>query len=126
MDKEIKYIYLAHPFTDNYEYNIKRVTAIANAIVKHSIDNPDCFFAPIVPHLILSVFNEEKDNSVRSYTEEISKNLVLFCDELWLVSDIISKGMQLEIQSAQENTIPIRKWSEIKLIVPILCQFDNI
>ncbi len=112
-------IYLAHPFTGNPLENVQNVTRIARYII-HLSENGHLphFYAPLVPHLALSVYAEDNNPKIRSTTEALSQAMVCACDELWIVSPTISSGMRLEIATAKKEGIPVRKWTELAQILP--------
>ena len=112
-------VYLAHPFTGNMQANLRRVEKIAQNIITLSLKGSfSHFYAPLIPHFLFSVFNEERNPEIRPITEALSSRLVQTCDELWIVSYQISRGMQLEIQAANDAGIPIKKWPEILKLLP--------
>jgi hypothetical protein len=116
--RRIKIAYLAHPFSGDPENNLLRVKNIARQLVqKLSNKTLECHYVPFVPHLLLSVFDEENNPDIRSVTEKLSSTFVQMCDELWIASPVISFGMNLEIATAQQNKIPIRDWHEVSRIL---------
>ncbi len=115
----LRIVYLAHPFKQDPIQNTQRVKLISQTILKLSEERAfSCFYAPLVPHLLLSVFNEEVNREIRPITEALSTALVRACDELWVVAPKISSGMRLEIQAAGDAGIPIKKWSEVLRLLP--------
>lgn len=119
MNDKIVIVYLAHPFTGNPKENIQRVTQIAERIVESSKNRLfPCFYAPLVPHLVLSPYNEANMRDVRTVTEAVSSALVRACDELWVVSPILSAGMKMEIKVAETAGIPILEWVEVIRVIP--------
>ncbi len=114
-------VYLAHPFTGNPKKNVRRVTEIAKQIIGASEKGTASFFyAPLVPHLLLSPYSEEMNPNVRRITEVLSTILVRASDELWVVSPQTSPGMTLEIQIATAAGIPVLRWPEVLRIIPEL------
>ncbi len=126
MHGEMLIVYLAHPFTGSPPENIERVTRIAKRIISYSHrENISPFYAPVVPHLLLSVYSEESNPGIRHITEELSLALVRASDELWIVSDTISDGMKLEIEAARATDIRVRDWSEVQKLIPDMGQESN-
>lgn len=112
-------VYLAHPYSGNPKENVQRVIRIAEQIIHFSQHGRfPYFYAPLIPHLALSVYREEADPSIRAITEAVSTVLVRACDELWLVSEMISAGMRLEIATANTADIPVRNWSQVMRLIP--------
>ena len=65
MKNKIVLVYLAHPFSDNMKMNIARVNEIAEKIIEYSIEREDNYFwAPIVPHNILSIYQENINKNI--------------------------------------------------------------
>ena len=119
MSKRPVVVYLAHPFSGNPKENVQKVTRIAQKIIRFSVEgNSTHFFAPVVPHLPLSIYNEEDNPQIRVVTERVSTTMVGACDEVWVVSNHLSEGMKLEIAAAMNADIPVRKWSEIVKLIP--------
>lgn len=119
MNDKIMVVYLAHPFTGNPKENVRRSIRIAERIVESSQnDSFPCFYAPLVPHQVLSFYNEENRPGIRSVTEAVSSALVRACDELWVVSPVLSAGMRMEIEVAEAAGIPVREWTDIVKILP--------
>lgn len=113
------FVYLAHPFTGNTTENVRRTTRIAELIIESSQNGLfPYFYAPLVPHQVLSFYNEETRPDIRSVTEAVSSALVRACGELWVVSPILSAGMKMEIGVAEDAGIPVREWADIVKILP--------
>ena len=114
-------VYLAHPFTGDPAGNLDRVTRLARRIIDLSMHGSLAHrYAPIVPHLLLSVFAEDSTPHLRPITEIISARLVECCDELWVLSHTVSAGMRLEISAANSAGIPVVPWSELLAKIPEL------
>jgi hypothetical protein len=121
MEAKPTVVYLAHPFASDPVRNLNRVTRMARLLVKLSLAGTlPKFYAPFVPHLALSVYDEDASPSIRPITEALSVRLVQSCDELWLASEVISAGMQLEIAAAEQCGMPILGWTDILGLVPQL------
>lgn len=119
-------VYLAHPFTGDHKQNVRRVTQIAKDIIIASEKGAtSSFYAPLVPHLLLSPYSEEINPKIRKITEALSAALVRTSDELWVVSPTISAGMKLEIEAADAAGLPVRQWFEVIKIIPELASQFN-
>jgi len=75
---------------------------------------------------MLSVFDEHVRPEIRRTTEEVSCRLVTICDELWLMSSITSRGMELEIQAARRANIPVVEWSAVLGRIPALGEVPEV
>jgi len=123
---DVVLVYLAHPFASDPIGNVERVRQIARLIVRLSLQKAlPRLYAPVTPHLILSVYDEDQDGSIRQITEKVSQRVVSTCDELWLVSPHISAGMHLEIKAAQNARIPILDWAAVARLVPQLIPLQS-
>ena len=68
----------------------------------------DAGYVPIAPHLFFPQFMDDAD--------EHERNLALFmdivlqgkCQELWVLGDVISEGMSVEIDTAKRRRQPVR------------------
>lgn len=66
---------------------------------------------PIAPHLYFTRFLDDNDPKEREDGLEMGLSLLRLCDELWVFGkDNISEGMQMEINFAKKNNIPIRNF----------------
>jgi hypothetical protein len=114
-------VFLAHPFANDPVRNVERVVRIARLIVRLSLDKAlPKVCAPVVPHLALSVYDEDQNGLVRPITEIVSQRIVSACDELWLVSPQTSAGMRLEMEAARVAGIPVLGWADVVRLVPQL------
>jgi hypothetical protein len=119
MSNQPAIVYLAHPFTGDPGKNIRGVTRIARQIVLASQTRQSVrFYAPLVPHLLLSVYGEETNPNLRQITEAVSCALVRACDELWIVSPQVSAGMKLEVEAAEVAGVRVRQWAEVLELIP--------
>ena len=86
-------------------------TNIENAR-KYSRFAVDRHCLPITPHIYFTQFMDDTVSEERETA--IFMNLVLMskCAELWVFGDIISKGMQTEIERAERKHMKIRDFTE--------------
>jgi hypothetical protein len=116
---ETTVVYLAHPYASDPERNVRRITRLGKEILRLSLDGElRRRYLPVIPHLLLSFFSEGTNPAVRPLTESLSCRLVAGCDELWLMSETISKGMQLEIAAAEQQGMPIHDWVVVTGHIP--------
>ena len=77
-----------------------------------------CYFAhtqgiaPVAPHLLCPLFLEDNLASERQAGIEIGLEYLRRADELWCFGDRLTEGMELELQAAQAQGIPIRYFTE--------------
>ena len=69
-------------------------------------------YLPITPHIYFTQFMD--DTVSEEHETAIFMNFVLMskCAELWVFGDIISKGMQTEIERAERKHMKIRYFTE--------------
>lgn len=67
---------------------------------------------PLAPHLYLPQFLDEESERELALFMDIA--LLSRCVELWVFGDVISAGMEKEIQYAQRKGKPIRYINEVK------------
>ena len=92
-------IYVCSPFSGNVEANTKRAREFCRFAVDHGQ-------IPIAPHLMYPQFMSEADE----------RDLIMFmdivllgkCKELWVLGDVVTEGMQTEIDTAKRRRQPIR------------------
>ena len=86
-------------------------TNIENAR-KYSRFAVDRHYLPITPHIYFTQFMD--DTVSEEHETAIFMNFVLMskCAELWVFGDIISKGMQTEIERAERKHMKIRYFTE--------------
>lgn len=118
-ERQFVVVYLAHPFTGDPKGNLARVNCIARAIID-CCQHSSRIYLPLVPHLALSVYDEESKPTLRAATEALSCRLARASDELWVVSPRISKGMHLEIRTARASGLRVRQWHQVLRLVPEL------
>jgi hypothetical protein len=98
-----KIIYICHPFRGDIAGNQEKVRQICKAIKND--------YVPLAPHLLLPHYlNEETERDLA-----LLHGLVLLrgADELWIVSEVISEGMQGEIEEARRLGIPVRRVDQV-------------
>lgn len=104
----MKLIYVASPYAGDIERNTEFAKR-ACLFVK----NEGCAF--FAPHLLYPQVLDDNDPEDRQYALETGKEILEWCDELWVFGDIISSGMEAEIRRAEDSEIPVRYVSEQEL-----------
>ncbi len=110
-----KVIYVCYPFADDPAYRTVKVRYLARELEKQG-------YLPLAVHLYLpqilqmGVANTEIPGPVRERALEHGRQMVGWCDELWVFGDkmgddgmplLISDGMQGEMEEAVKADIPV-------------------
>ena len=98
-------VYVCSPYAGDVEENIRK----ARVYCRYAVDQ-GCI--PLAPHLYLPQFLEEETERELALFMDIA--LLSRCAELWVFGDVISAGMEKEIQYAQRKGKPIRYINEVK------------
>lgn len=98
-------VFICSPFAGDMVRNAERARAYCRfAVSKNCI--------PIAPHLLFPQFMEEADPAQRELGIFFGLVLQSKCKEVWVFGRIISKGMAVEIQKANERQLPIRYFTD--------------
>ena len=97
----MKLIYVASPYAGDIELN----TAFAREACQFVKNEGHAFFAP---HLLYPQVLDESIPADRQLGLDMGKEVLGWCDELWVFGDTVSPGMEQEIIMAQKSEIPIR------------------
>lgn len=98
-------VFICSPFAGDMVCNAERARAYCRfAVSKNCI--------PIAPHLLFPQFMEEADPAQRELGIFFGLVLQSKCKEVWVFGRIISKGMAVEIQKANERQLPIRYFTD--------------
>ena len=62
---------------------------------------------PMAPHLLIPAFLDDTDAEERKVGIELGIDWLMNCDELWVIGERISEGMQNEIDMALDLDIPV-------------------
>ncbi len=96
----MKKVFISHPFRDDPEGNMRKVSRICKTIVE---EHPDIL--PISPLHSLSFLNDEEG---REYSLVWCHEVLKMCDEVWVYGDWEkSEGCQLEVRWARQLGKPI-------------------
>ena len=96
----LKKVYICAPLSGNVRENLKNARRYAEYALR-------CGTAPVVPHFYALCLNDNNPKE-RSMGMRAGQSLLWFCDELWVFGDVISKGMQAEIDFCKTMNIRIR------------------
>lgn len=98
-------VFICSSFAGDMVRNAERARAYCRfAVSKNCI--------PIAPHLLFPQFMEEADPAQRELGIFFGLVLQSKCKEVWVFGRIISKGMAVEIQKANERQLPIRYFTD--------------
>lgn len=62
---------------------------------------------PMAPHLLIPAFLDDTNPEERQTGIELGMDWLMDCDELWVIGDRISEGMEIEIDTALDAGIPV-------------------
>ena len=97
-------VYVCSPFSGDTGSNIKRATEFA----KYAYDN-GCI--PLTPHLLFPFMNDDdpKERDLAIFMDII---LMGKCQEVWVLGDVVSRGMSIEIEKAKKRRQPVRYFNK--------------
>ncbi len=96
----MKKVFISHPFRDDPEGNMLKVSRICKAIVEK---HPDVL--PISPLHSLSFLNDEES---REYSLMWCREILKMCDEVWVFGEWEkSEGCRKEVSWAKEYGKPV-------------------
>ena len=96
----LKLVYLASPLRGDYDRNIKKAVEYSRLV-------SECGVLPLAPHIIFSQWCNDTIPEQREQGLKLGLALLEKCDELWVMGNEISQGMQGEINFAREHSIQI-------------------
>ena len=98
----MKKVFICSPYRskDNKEKNIVTAQKACKAALKKG-------YLPYAPHLYFPQFLSDSDPQQRELGIMFGLSWLADCDELWVIGDIITEGMQREINSAEELGVPV-------------------
>jgi hypothetical protein len=92
-------IYVCSPFSGDIEGNLELARKYSRFVVDEG-------GIPLTPHLYLPQFMQEETERELAMFMDLA--LLSKCAELWAFGDVISPGMQVEIDRAQHKGMPVR------------------
>lgn len=98
-------VYICSPFSGDTKTNIKR----AQDFCRFALDKGNI---PLAPHLMFPQFMDDENPEERELA--IFMNIVLMgkCQALWVLGDVVSKGMSIEIEKAKKRRQPVRYFNK--------------
>ena len=98
-------IYICSQFSGDIENNNKRTRAFCRfALDKGNI--------PLAPHLMFPQFMNDNDEKERDLAIFMDIILMGKCQEVWVLGDVISRGMSIEIEKAKKRRQPVRYFNK--------------
>lgn len=63
---------------------------------------------PLAPHLLFPQFMVDSNEKERELAIFMDIILMVKCQEVWVLGDVISRGMSIEIEKAKKRRQPVR------------------
>jgi hypothetical protein len=104
----MKRVYICSPLSGNIDANLKQAK-------RYMLYALRCGTAPVVPHFYALALDDRKQAD-RQLGRNAGLSLLWMCDELWVFGDVVSEGMQVEINFCQTMRIKIRTISEKEVL----------
>lgn len=103
-DKQSAYlplVYICSPYRGDVDANVMRARRYSYfAVTENTI--------PITPHLLFPQFMDDDIPSQRQLAMHFNYVLLGKCSQLWVFGDVISEGMEYEINLAKKRFMKIR------------------
>lgn len=94
-------VYICSPFSGDVEGNTERTRQFCRFALEHGQ-------IPLAPHLMFPQFVNDEDPEERNLALFMDIVLQGKCQELWVLGDVISEGMSVEIETAKRRRQPVR------------------
>ena len=98
-------VYVASPLRGNIKANISKAQWYARFVMEVG-------YLPIAPHIYFTQFLRDYIPEERDKALEMNRELLAWCDQLWVFGSVISEGMRQEIDFAKEAGMTIRYFTE--------------
>ncbi len=103
-DKQSAYlplVYICSPYRGDVDTNVMRARRYSYFAVSENT-------IPITPHLLFPQFMDDDIPSQRQLAMHFNYVLLGKCSQLWVFGDVISEGMEYEINLAKKRFMKIR------------------
>ena len=98
-------VYICSPFSGDIDNNNKRTRVFCRfALDKGNI--------PLAPHLLFPQFMDDSNEKERDLAIFMDIILMGKCQEVWVLGDVISRGMSIEIEKAKKRRQPVRYFNK--------------
>ncbi len=95
-------VYICSPYAgDDCQMNVKN----AQRYCRHAVETGSI---PFAAHLLYPQFMRDGDPMERKLGLSMGLDWLPLCAEVWVFGEYISPGMELEIQRAEQNYVPVR------------------
>jgi len=98
-------VYICSPFSGDTEGNIK----MAQDFCRFALEKGNI---PLAPHLMFPQFMDDNNEKERDLALFMDIILMGKCQEVWVLGDVISRGMGVEIEKAKIRRQPIRYFNK--------------
>lgn len=113
----LKKVYICAPLGGDIERNIENVKRYTRYALL-------CGTAPVVPHYYALSLDDNIETE-REIGMTAGLAMLWFCDEMWIFSDEITKGMESELRFCRNLYIPMKKISEKSLKKVLEVDYDE-
>ena len=96
-------VYVSSQLRGNVKPNISKAQWYARFVAERG-------HLPITPHIYFTQFLRDHIPEEREMAMGMNRELLEWCDELWVFGEVISEGMKQEIEWAKDK--PIRYFTE--------------
>lgn len=94
-------VYICSPFSGDIEGNTERTRAFC----RFSLDKGNI---PLAPHLMFPQFMDDNNEKERDLAIFMDIILMGKCQGVWVLGDVISRGMRIEIEKANKRRQTVR------------------
>lgn len=98
-------VYICSPYAGAIQKNVQNALHYCRFAVREG-----CI--PLAPHLYFTRFLDDSDEAQRSEGLFMGYVLMTKCAEVWVFGDTVSKGMSMEIDSAERRGMRIRYFTK--------------
>lgn len=94
-------VYICSPYSGDVDGNVKKARAFCRFAIEQN-------YIPIAPHLMFPQFMDDANPEERELALFMDIVLMGKCTEVWVLGDIISRGMAMEIEKARKRRQTVR------------------
>mgnify|MGYP005801012307 CR=1 FL=1 len=95
----MRLVYICSPLRGDIEQNTRRAQ-------EYCAYAADCGMLPLAPHTIFTHYLDDTQPEQRARGLEMGLELLRHCDEMWVMGNTLSEGMQNEMALAERKHIP--------------------
>lgn len=101
----MKFMYICSPLRGDVERKIQKANGYCRFAVREGV-------LPFAPHAIFSGFLDDIIPEERQMGVTLGLEILKRCEEVWVIGDRISEGMEAEILVADQLNIPVKYFDE--------------